>query len=777
MNASELKQICIEGSTRLYEHVSKRRNGGAQEIAVADIEIVDTHEFKLKLSRTIFDLDSIRFVYTDIERRYLESDELSIAVYDHEQRFVIVKTSSEVADLLKESIEHPDNWILTFDLKFLIKRVIEWYEAHGDGLRFLNGRKSSALNFDTSLVFSDAQPSEEQARAIDACFNQPLSYIWGAPGTGKTRFVLSYALLNYLNNDSKVLVLAPTNLALEQIFRGIVGVLQRAKIDRRKLLRLGTPTKAFAKDYGEICEDKGLDVKLAQLNRQIEILESIQMIDQRDGPTLLEMIRELQWLDKRQKLVRISDAKLAKLQAEIDSASDTQSALSNSIKAHMKALDASITNPVKHATIEESQAKLIAKLQQSKHKLDDNLTRYKSIDGDVSSLRKIVNKRLNKVQSLARKCGLEDTELSLSNIQSLEQEALSSRARLFSMAQEYEQFAESEMADKLKHYKSDAITLKSYTSEARLYSAGVVGMTLDSYIARSKDKPIDADHIFIDEAGYASAIKTLTAFASDVPITFLGDHKQLPPVCEMARDEILKADADNAVLMWDLSAIFCESIWCSNSFASVVENYKDQRSPVFNELKRRALTKSYRFGKKLASVLHQHVYIEEGFCSGLEHDTQISVFNVDNRAFVGEGDFGRRANTAEANCVIKILDSGILENDDFAILTPYRDQVSLLAKLKPELAEQGRLLTVHKSQGREWHTVIYNVCDIGNGAHPWFTDSRNDLSSGLSNVNTAVSRAKKHLIIVCDSKAWQAKDSQLISGLIDARTRRYQYQA
>ncbi len=777
MNASELKQFCIEGSSRLYEHVSMRRNGGAQEISVIDIEAIDKLEFKLKLSRTIFDLDSIRFVYTDIEKRNLENDEISIVVYDHEQRFVIVKTGSEVADLLKQSIEYPNKWVLTFDLKFLIKRVIEWYEVNGDNLRFIDGRRSSSLSFDESLLFSDAQPSDEQSQAIDLCFTQPLSYIWGAPGTGKTRFVLSYALLNYLNNDSKALVLAPTNLALEQIFRGIVSVLERAKIDRYKLLRLGTPTKAFATDYGEICEDKGLDVKLAQLNRQIEILESIKTIDQRDEPALREMVRELQWIDKRQRLVSVSDAKLAKLKTEITSASDTQIALSNSINAHAKALELSIANPVKHATIEESQVKLIAKLQQSKHKLEDNRARYNSIDADVASLRKIVNKRFSKVRSLAKKCALKDSELSLSNILKLEKEALSSRARLFSMAQEYEQFAEREMADKLRQYKSDVITLESYTTDARLISAGIVGMTLDSYIARSKDKPIGADHIFIDEAGYASAVKTLTAFASDAPITLLGDHKQLPPVCEMGRDEILKTDANNAALIWDLSVIYSESVWSSKSVASLVENYKHQHTPDFKQLKKRALTTSYRFGKKLASVLHQHVYTEEGFYSGLENDTQISVFNVDNRAFVGEGDFGRRANIAEANCVIKILNSGILDNDDFAILTPYRDQVALLGKLEPKLAEQGRLLTVHKSQGREWHTVSFNVCDIGNGAHPWFTDSTNELSGGLSNVNTAVSRAKKHLIIVCDSQAWQAKDNQLISGLIDARTRRYQYQA
>jgi superfamily I DNA and/or RNA helicase len=193
-------------------------------------------------------------------------------------------------------------------------------------------------------------------------------------------------------------------------------------------------------------------------------------------------------------------------------------------------------------------------------------------------------------------------------------------------------------------------------------------------------------------------------------------------------------------------------------------------------LSRSALTSSFRFGKKLASVLDQYVYVEEGFHSGLDADTKLSIFNVQNQRRFDQADIGRRANMSEALCVLKIIQQGIIETNDFAVLTPYRDQVSLLAKLKPELLDHDRLLTVHKSQGREWHTVIYSVCDIGNGASPWFTDSTNALSGGLSNVNTAVSRAKQHLIIVCDSNAWEVKKDQLISGLIQARSKRYQYQ-
>lgn len=774
MDAKQLSAICIDGSQRVYDYLSKRRYGGAQEINVEDIDVIEAQEFKFKLSRTIFDLDSITFLFSDGERRYLDSDEISIVVYDQEQRFVIVKTSVEVAKLINDTLEYPSAWKLVYDLKFLVKRVIEWYEVNGDDLVFSDGRTSSAVKFDPSVIFSDAQPSVEQMAAIELSFSQPLSYIWGAPGTGKTRFVLSYSILTYIKSDAKVLILAPTNLALEQIFRGVIGVTERAKINKRQLLRLGTPTKNFSTEHGEVCEDKGLEVKLAQLDRQIEILESIQSIDQFDEPTLEAMLVELTWLDKRQKLVKFTDTKLNKLKADIRSDKKNCEALNNSLKAHESALEKSKGNATKHNTLLASYKKLLVRQKQTTQKILENQTRYSDIDNDVKGLRKIVQSKESKVQTLAIKADFKNSDTSLTTVNKIKQDTSLNRARLLSIAQEYEQFEEHEIDSKLVQYKSDVVTLKAYSTEARLLSANVIGMTLDSYIARYKEKKIDVDHVFIDEAGYASLAKVLPVFITDGPITLLGDHKQLPPVCELSRDEILTTQENNSAFVWDLSAIHCESVWNAHSKECALKNYEESVGPVFDLLKKTALTTSFRFGKKLASVLHRHVYHEEGFYSGLEHDTQLSVFNVQNqRGF--ESDIGRRANMNEALCVLKIFEKGIVNTSDVAVLTPYRDQVALLSKLKPELADNDKLLTVHKSQGREWHTVIYCVCDIGNGSRPWFTDSTNALSGGLSNVNTAVSRAKQHLIIVCDSNAWEQKQGQLLSGLIQARSKRYQY--
>ena len=71
---------------------------------------------------------------------------------------------------------------------------------------------------------------------------------------------------------------------------------------------------------------------------------------------------------------------------------------------------------------------------------------------------------------------------------------------------------------------------------------------------------------------------------------------------------------------------------------------------------------------------------------------------------------------------------------------------------------------MHGSQGREWNTVILSVVDSTN---KWFTNSLNHKSNGKKVINTAVSRAKNKLVIVCDVEHWKTQHKQLIGQLIE----------
>lgn len=113
--------------------------------------------------------------------------------------------------------------------------------------------------------------------------------------------------------------------------------------------------------------------------------------------------------------------------------------------------------------------------------------------------------------------------------------------------------------------------LQDIASEKKLEDARIIACTPQMYMMRfypngcGNVKPeLGAEHIFIDEAGYCNLINAMTLFANRVPVTFLGDHKQLPPVCTVDNQELQDFIKDHGwmeyAFLWSQSALFCESI-------------------------------------------------------------------------------------------------------------------------------------------------------------------------------------------------------------------------
>ena len=171
-----------------------------------------------------------------------------------------------------------DDLIIISDLKFLVQRMLNFYRMQGDRIRPQQS-PNSEKKIDEFKFLPDSIPDENQKRALLAIFHHPVVYVWGAPGTGKTRFVLSYSVIEYIKQNKKVVIFAPTNVALEQVLIGVLSITDKASIKRDKILRIGNPSRVFAADYPEVCEVTGAQKKLAEINKQISIIERISGVD------------------------------------------------------------------------------------------------------------------------------------------------------------------------------------------------------------------------------------------------------------------------------------------------------------------------------------------------------------------------------------------------------------------------------------------------------------------------------------------------------------------
>lgn len=334
---------------------------------------------------------------------------------------------------------------------------------------------------------------------------------------------------------------------------------------------------------------------------------------------------------------------------------------------------------------------------------------------------------------------------------------------------EYRDLSDSDIRKKIKDCSNEIQELKDYESTVKMRSAKIIGMTphLLMYYRgyfMSHNGP-DIDHIFVDEAGYANLIQMLPVFMIGAPVTFLGDHKQLAPVCELNDDDIktwFRRDEPymHYAYMWAVPALYSEYA-LSNQPDVIGEAYIRKKAPGFDRTATASLTDSFRFGPNLAKILDRCIYQNGIIGCG---KGSLSIESVDARC-----EERGTVNLPEVQAISRYIDAHKKDLGSLVILTPYRDQVQALKNhLPPELKDD--IMTVHKSQGREWDTVIISIRDneyTSSSLRLTYT-STVKTPDGARVMNTAVSRAKKRLVIVCDTDFWanRVDDRELLRNLL-----------
>lgn len=786
MKPAAIRQICISGSKVYYDWLEEKGKG-VQVIKVIDKKLIHENIFSLRLSRKLFDTDAIYFKCLVDEQEY-DTNTIKIVEYDKDKNLLIIKLPPH---LIKKFTDlKPNQLILISDLKFLVERVRQWYVANGTELKIPTKSSTLKNTLDQLSYFKGKAPSSKQGEAIRTIFTTPFNYIWGPPGTGKTQFVLAYSLIHYIQQGKKVAVFAPTNNAIEQVLRGVIQMTDKASINRKKILRLGGPSKAFAQAFPEICEEKGLMKKIREIEKQIKILEKVihSKIPSPKEEVLQKIkvgLENLKQIDKEKKWLQLIQDDLKKEYSVATKLFQTEAKEYNSIAAklkkhkrkaatwinrflrnfqsdHQTKWDKGIPLLEKQLTklspsvkrLQANLAKVESEFKKHKGKLDKNIEAFKQVEVNTKQLYQTIE--LSAPFHLTAEKVSQDIDIHI-------QAEIEKRKIEEALAHAYHSNTQLDLQREVDSLNQQKKHLLNRTTEERIKKVNVIAATLDCYIGRYTEEKLQVDHLFLDEAGYANIVKAMTLLRNDIPTTFLGDHLQLPPVCEMNATTIRSNESYNNVFVWAQSAIHTENLF-SKSEAEALSDFYNYSLPNFNNFTKTDLDKTFRFGNKLAKVLNDTVY-QNGFHSGTS-DLSTNLYFIDVNNTVAPT--VKRQNQVEAKAILQLIAQ--LDHQDYVILCPYTNQIRLISKDRKDLIEDQKLLTVHGSQGREWKTVILSVVDYDYEnpyVRPWFTDSTNKKSKGLNLINTAVSRAKKELIIVCNVDFWKQQDSQLIKHLLD----------
>ncbi|RDU67651.1 hypothetical protein CQA53_01220 [Helicobacter didelphidarum] len=570
-----LQQYLIKSATDYLDYLEKN-NLGLDEIKIHDVSIrsnntlflhleknlIGTDYLQLSLGDYNIDLDVIEEKsFNDVTRTLKITFENSMLknlfedIYKDVFFSIDEEQTSNIFEILLDTIDK--NWRhnlgLFVDLKFLVKNIRDFCQQDIVSIK-LPTKKPEKL-----AISLESFISQEQQEAIRGIFSSPISYIWGISGSGKTQVVLFTSVLNLIAQNKKVLLLAPTNTALEQIFSALITKCDKRGIYRSQFLRLGMPSADFLQNFPEVCMQNEEKEKVEQSN---------------------ELFRTL--------------------------------------------------------------------------------------------------------------------------------------------------------------------TLKE-----RLQDSLVIGATLDSFVKRYQSlSSLDFSHIFLDECAFSPLIKLIIPLSLEIPLTLLGDHKQLMPICLM--EDSLIREKNHEVCLWNLNTLFLEEIFNSYQNLYLKSNYDEIK---FKEIAYFKLTTTHRYGDNLAKILDRHIYLNG--LRGVGLSTQI--YYIDS-AYLGKQyqyNHGRNESEGEADVIQMLVQSYNFK--DYAVLTPFRHQQHLIVR---KGVPRNRVFTIHKSQGKEFDMIIFSPVKMSK----YLTNSNN--KNALFALNVAVSRLKKDLIIVCDYGFWIRQNGQFITSLL-----------
>lgn len=794
MKVTDIRTMAIDSAEKYFNFLSNNNDKGVQQVDVLELKYLEGKDLviKLTLATKLFSSESIFFKNY---KNGITYDIATIKVIEHDliKNTLLIKPSeivkSEFYNLKKADLK------IIFDLKFLIKRVQTWYELNGSKISLPKCVSKIQNKFKEIQYFEEVGfiPSQNQIESISNIFNSPFSYIWGAPGTGKTQFVLAYAVLEYIRQGCKIIILAPTNNSLEQVLRGVIKITDKANIDRKTIIRIGTPSSKFAEEFPEVCEEKGIQKNLEEIDSKIDKVKKIithyknldliknaefsltlfenfsTIILKKDNnkKKLFEIESECIRMKKEEAFLKDDLKKIFEKKRNIVQNSNSFgnkifkffSSKPTKVELNITGLESKITNSIKHIEFLKNEISIIeTQIKQTKEVISEQernlfllITTIKEKFKNSPKFEPII-----KILNVANR---ETVRTKLSIILKAEKEVLN---RNFHLISDYSFKPIIDYENELNELNEKRIKIEGSSTEERLKTISVISCTLDSYIGKYTEEKLNTDHIFLDEAGYANIIKAMTLFNNKNPITFLGDHMQLPPVCEV-QDKKIEEDANfQNLFLWAQSAIHLDQIFTLKKEVCL-HNYLSNAPIRPKKIHRTSLNSTYRFGNNLAEILGKHVY-NEAFKSS-NSNGQTNIFYIDAGANDG---FNSRTSINEVNSILALKNKLIRSNKtDFAILTPYKNQIKLLNNYLPMERNDLKILTVHGSQGREWDTVILSVVDTND---KWFTDSAQLKSKGLKLINTAVSRAKKQLIIVCDINYWSDQKGQLLTDLINKGT-------
>ena len=668
---------------------------------------------------------------------------------------------------------------LSIDFRWLVQRCLEWFIERGGqvaNLENLAGRAKVEWETAEKLIREVPDPpSSEQWAAINSILCKDLSYIWGPPGTGKTKHVLAKAIYALANQEQKALVLASTNLAVDNALESILEFVPKDKIARKlvplvpkdKVARLGIPSEHFLDRYPECCEQRAFESEIGELNNRIkdlvvereaieelktlalglernrgqlrdyeETIQEKQSLIEKISPVVEAEARRLEMVEKdleKAKNILLEmqrerdNLRIPELNNEIESNESLSTVTRRTLSEYRHELDnlglftRLLTNKAKKLNTKINDAEgdlrqIEATLQSIRQRRDQRLIRFEKLNA-------IICKEEQKAEETEHNLCTSHNELTRqhSTLDTAKRDLLSFQNNIQSL---------SETID------TDSIRLEELTLHFQPFDK----IPLDERKAAIEEEieklEVEKKKFELDLSKKSVIGMTLDGFIGfsiktslTVDRVFVDEAPYAPvakilPLLSLKRPiALLGDDKQLPPICEDVHDANIESYWAKGAhfLEDVFRHGKDYKEihnlpEAYLQLTdKKILTVSYRFGERLARILDAHVY-DIGLQGWGEMDTKLFACHCEPVHFPNSENW---QNYSEANKIVSYIRRfterypNEEERPSAVVLTPYKKQAALIwRKLRDEhLLDAVEVLNTHKAQGREWDWVFFSVSD------------------------------------------------------------------
>jgi hypothetical protein len=589
---------------------------------------------------------------------------------------------------------------------------------------------------------SDLDSNTEQKIAILKSMSQEVTFIWGPPGTGKTK-TLGSVLNAMIAAGKSVLLTANTNSAVDEILKKFIENKENASfIQEGKIIRLGIPT-VEDESFSQILLDKIVEKKTLETEERVEELQAQIDLTQ-------EILKKYEHAEKNA--------------FENRSQRDTQireyEKVEGSIQSLQKRVEAAKINADQTSTM------LFNKLQVLERAKTANMIRRffgglnkDQIEAEVKSIENRFRISQLELQSLQAELNdyVQKRDLISSRIRQFDNESEHNIDGMTTLDSLSQRILELKGEAESKRNEINSLQTRVQENKETIFNGALV---VAATIARASIDPKISKRRFealiVDEASMA-ALPNLFFLAGLCSSHYIisGDFRQLPPIA---------ASNSNVAQKWLKRDIFAQA----GIVDSVETNIIDYRLVMLRE--------QYRMHPSICALVSEAVYCgklktPEYIVASKEKLAGLPPFEGKALIFCDtatvnpyithpRNSYSRispYSAVISSNLALKFVEDG--EKNGFkvsvGIITPYKAQAKLISKIiADERAESANIVasTIHSFQGSERDCIIFDLVE-GEPLFPGILTKGSFTHSEQGRLITvAISRAIGKFILVGNSK-------------------------